>query len=59
MSRTYKNFIQSYKGAFKKKELRILKTWVEEGGYLLMFSEHFPFDEAIKPLLETFEIETS
>ena len=59
MSRSYKNFIQSYKGAFKKKELRILQTWVEEGGSLLMFSEHFPFDDAIKPLLETFEIETS
>lgn len=38
MSRTYKNFIQSYKGAFKKKELRILQTWMEEGGSLLMFS---------------------
>jgi len=59
MSRTYKNFFQKYKGAFKKRELEALKKWVEEGGSLLMFSEHFPFDKAIKPLLKTFDIEPS
>jgi hypothetical protein len=59
MSRSYKNFVQSYKGAFKKRELKALKTWVKEGGSLLMFSEHFPFDSAIQPLLEAFDIEPS
>jgi hypothetical protein len=59
MSRSYKFFFQSYNGAFKKRELKAINTWVKEGGSLLMFSEHFPFDSAIQPLLKTFDIEPS
>ena len=59
MSRPYNFFFQSYNGAFKKRELKVINTWVKEGGSLLMFSEHFPFDSAIQPLLETFDIKPS
>ena len=33
--------------------------WVNNGGSLLVFSEHTPFDQAINPLLRKFEIESS
>ena len=50
---------EPYAGAFEQDELAYLEKWVAEGGSLLVFSEHFPFDRAVKPLLRVFGIETS
>ncbi len=45
----------TYTGA----EIEALYQWVSEGGSLLVFSEHAPFDQAINPLLKRFEITSS
>ena len=47
------------KNTFSKNELDELQNWVKNGGSLLVFSEHAPFDQAINPLLRKFDIETS
>ncbi len=47
------------KNTFTNKELNELQIWVEDGGSLLVFSEHAPFDQAINPLLKKFDIESS
>ena len=47
------------KSTFSKNELNELQMWVNNGGSLLVFSEHTPFDQAINPLLRKFEIESS
>ena len=44
---------------FTDEEIEALKMWVNKGGALLVFSEHAPFDQAIQPLLNTFDITTS
>ena len=44
---------------FSQNELSELQNWVKNGGSLLAFSEHAPFDQAINPLLRKFEIESS
>jgi len=44
---------------FSQNELNELQNWVKNGGSLLAFSEHAPFDQAINPLLRKFEIESS
>jgi hypothetical protein len=41
----------TYTGA----EIEALYQWVSEGGSLLVFSEHAPFDQAINPLLKRFD----
>jgi hypothetical protein len=45
----------TYTGA----EIEALYQWVSEGGSLLVFSEHAPFDQAINPLLKRFGITSS
>ena len=47
------------KRTFSQNELNELQDWVMNGGSLLAFSEHAPFDQAINPLLQKFEIESS
>ena len=47
------------KKTFSENELNELQSWVTNGGSLLAFSEHAPFDQAINPLLRKFDIETS
>ena len=47
------------KRTFTEEELLELQRWVNEGGSLLVFSEHAPFDQAINPLLSKFDIESS
>jgi|TARA_Y100000385_G_C13106882_1_gene648614 hypothetical protein len=47
------------KNTFSENELNELQNWVKDGGSLLVFSEHAPFDQAINPLLRKFEIESS
>ena len=47
------------KNTFSLNELNELQSWVKNGGSLLAFSEHAPFDQAINPLLRKFEIESS
>ena len=44
------------KKTFSQNELNELQDWVKNGGSLLAFSEHAPFDQAINPLLQKFEI---
>ncbi len=44
---------------FTENELNEVQAWVKNGGSLLVFSEHAPFDQAINPLLRKFEIESS
>jgi hypothetical protein len=44
---------------FSEEEINSLYDWVNEGGSLLVFSEHAPFDQAINPLLKRFGIESS
>tara|TARA_B100000131_G_C18109343_1_gene609112 strand:- start:662 stop:1582 length:921 start_codon:yes stop_codon:yes gene_type:complete len=44
---------------FTENELNEVQAWVKNGGSLLVFSEHAPFDQAINPLLKKFEIESS
>lgn len=45
--------------AFSPEEINSLYNWVENGGSLLVFSEHAPFDQAINPLLNKFGITSS
>ena len=47
------------KNTFSENELNELQNWVNNGGSLLAFSEHAPFDQAINPLLRKFDIESS
>lgn len=47
------------KNTFSENELNELQNWVNNGGSLLVFSEHAPFDQAINPLLRKFDIESS
>lgn len=44
---------------FSQDEINSLYDWVNNGGSLLVFSEHAPFDQAINPLLNRFGIESS
>lgn len=44
---------------FSQDEINSLYNWVEQGGSLLVFSEHAPFDQAINPLLNRFGIKSS
>ncbi|GBL05511.1 hypothetical protein [Glaciecola sp. KUL10] len=44
---------------FSQDEINHLYNWVSNGGSLLVFSEHAPFDQAINPLLRKFGIESS
>jgi len=44
---------------FSINEINSLYDWVNNGGSLLVFSEHAPFDQAINPLLKRFGIESS
>jgi len=44
---------------FSKEEINSLYDWVNNGGSLLVFSEHAPFDQAINPLLNQFGIQSS
>ena len=44
---------------FTKEEIENLYQWVINGGSLLVFSEHAPFDQAINPLLNQFGITSS
>ena len=47
------------KETFSEDELKQLQKWVNDGGSMLVFSEHAPFDQAINPLLEKFDIKSS
>ncbi|WP_420583324.1 hypothetical protein [Reichenbachiella sp.] len=44
---------------FTNSEINHLYQWVNDGGSLLVFSEHAPFDQAINPLLRKFGLESS
>ena len=44
---------------FSKEEINNLHDWVNNGGSLLVFSEHAPLDQAINPLLSKFRITSS
>ena len=44
---------------YTENEVNEVQAWVNNGGSLLVFSEHAPFDQAINPLLKKFEIESS
>ena len=44
---------------FTEHEINALYQWVFNGGSLLVFSEHAPFDQAINPLLAKFGIVSS
>ncbi|MEN2281323.1 hypothetical protein AAGF08_04230 [Algoriphagus sp. SE2] len=44
---------------FSTEEINSLYDWVDNGGSLLIFSEHAPFDQAINPLLNKFGITSS
>lgn len=44
---------------FTEAEIESLHKWVSNGGSLIVFSEHAPFDQAINPLLNKFEINSS
>lgn len=44
---------------FTTEEIESLHNWVRNGGSLVVFSEHAPFDQAINPLLNKFEINSS
>lgn len=44
---------------FTDKEIGNLHDWVNNGGSLLVFTEHAPFDQAINPLLNRFGISSS
>lgn len=44
---------------FSINEINSLHDWVNNGGSLLVFSEHAPFDQAINPLLNKFGITSS
>lgn len=44
---------------FSEEEITSLYEWVNDGGSLLVFSEHAPFDQAINPLLQRFGIISS
>lgn len=44
---------------YSENEINTVATWVSNGGSLLVFSEHAPFDQAINPLLQKFDIESS
>ena len=59
MSSPYNDFEDDFSDAYSGKELTVLESWVREGGSLIVFSEHFPFDIAVSGLLETFGISTS
>lgn len=47
------------RSTFSEDEINSLYDWVNNGGSLLVFSEHAPFDQAINPLLNRFGIESS
>lgn len=44
---------------FTTDELNALHNWVNEGGRLLMFSEHAPIDKSVTPLFNKFGIQLS
>lgn len=44
---------------FTEQEVEALHEWVKNGGSLMVFSEHAPFDQAINPLLSRFGIVSS
>lgn len=44
---------------FTTEEMESLHNWVSNGGSLVVFSEHAPFDQAINPLLNKFGITSS
>lgn len=44
---------------FTTDEINSLHSWVNNGGSLLVFTEHAPFDQAINPLLKKFGLEST
>ena len=44
---------------FTNQELDALKKWVNNGGSLIILSEHAPIDKSMTPLLNTFGIQSS
>lgn len=55
---TTKNEVKD-ESTFSEEEINNLYKWVNDGGSLLVFSEHAPFDQAINPLLNKFGITSS
>lgn len=43
--------------AFAPEETAAIKSWVEQGGSLLLIADHTPFGEAASPLAEAFGVE--
>ncbi len=43
--------------AFEKDEIEALRSWVEEGGSLLLIADHMPFSGAAKDLAAAFNVE--
>jgi hypothetical protein len=42
--------------AFKSREIRALRSWVERGGALLLIADHMPFPAAVRDLGEAFGV---
>ena len=59
MSSAYNDFEDEFTEAYSTEEVLVLERWVRNGGSLIVFSEHFPFDIAVSGLLEVFGISTS
>ncbi len=59
MSSAYNDFEDQFTEAYSTEEVLVLERWVRNGGSLIVFSEHFPFDIAVSGLLEVFGISTS
>ncbi len=55
---TTKNTVTD-ESTFSEEEIQSVYQWVHDGGALLVFSEHAPFDQAINPLLKQFGITSS
>ena len=49
-----KNWCLPTFSAFTKEELKIIKTWVEEGGSLFLIADHMPMAEAASDLASSF-----
>ncbi len=45
------------KSPFSKTEVDLLEQWVQNGGALLLITEHFPFGLAMSPLLNKFHVQ--
>jgi hypothetical protein len=55
----YQNKKLSTQSAFNEKEIKSITTWVENGGSLMVMTDHRPMANAASKLLEEFEVQGS